>query len=112
MPSKKAPDPGLLDGDLHRLEGWVPATDRPAPCFNPRLVVMKQPANITQPLRRRTGSAQSMQQTFRPFFRLYLDRPWFTAGEGELLGIVHWPPVDPQSTELQEICRPRNSFVP
>lgn len=103
-PLPDVPEQGLRDGEPgHPLEGWVPATERPAPCFSPRLVVMKQPVDRTPSVRRRTGAAQSIQQTFQPFLRLYLDRPWFTSGEGELLGIAHWPPVHPQSAESGDL---------
>jgi hypothetical protein len=38
--------------------------------------------------------------------RVYLDRPWFSSGEGELLGVVLWGCPPPESTPFQNFDTP------
>jgi hypothetical protein len=47
-------------------------------------------------------------QTFKRFragggLRVYLDRPWFSSGDGELLGVVLWPGPGPVPTPLEHL---------
>ena len=38
--------------------------------------------------------------------RVYLGRPWYSSGEGELLGVVLWPdPAQPPSDAQREACK-------
>ncbi len=50
--------------------------------------------------------------------RIYLERPWWTSGEGELLGVVTWPPAEgsnppdlEDSDDPSEDADPRRPFV-
>lgn len=83
--------PGLISPPL-----WIPATARPA---------APDPADLS-PLFRWApeervvdGESVAVQGGRASRLRLWLRRPWFTSGEGELLGIVLWPP---QAFDLED----------
>ena len=88
---------GLIGGD--KVQGWVPATERPSPCFNPRLVVLNPSAEASKLVPVDHG----VRRSFQPVVRLYLDRPWFSSGQGELLGIVFWPPIKAASEDTNDL---------
>lgn len=84
---------GLTGRD--RVHALVPATERPPPCFNPRLVVFNPPAESSKAV----TVVDGVRRIFRPLVRLYLDRPWFSSGQGELVGIVFWPPLNAEGED-------------
>jgi hypothetical protein len=82
--SDAAPDPaGLQATDV---EIWLPATRRPS---QPAVHAVLPSFYWTQAPVPFAGCVSDVRETR---VRIWLQRPWFSAGEGERLGIVLWPP--------------------
>jgi len=95
-------DPKLLDAEKCSVDGgpvevWVPAGVRPAE----PVALSPVPAFVWD---RKTPSEavgkNLVHAARRSVVRIPLERPWFSSGEGERLGIVVWPPnIDTQDPE-------------
>ncbi|MCP3399891.1 hypothetical protein [Bradyrhizobium sp. CCGB20] len=74
---------------------WIPATIAPA---KPQVHAVLPSYNIVRPTSDKgepapDGSdAKYWRFCRRPRIRILLDRPWYSSGEGERLGVVLWPP--------------------
>jgi hypothetical protein len=69
---------------------WAPATVAPA---KPQVHTVLPAFDIVSPEEPAPGaSVVSWRYVRKPRIRVYLDRPWFTSGEGERLGVILWPP--------------------
>lgn len=68
---------------------WLPATIRPAPPLVDHLQLGFHRARL-RPLA--LPGRQTVGIMRRTSVRVWLQRPWFSAGEGERLGVVLWPP--------------------
>lgn len=79
------------DGNERIAEVWVPATARPIkPQVHTVLPAFNRKPN---PFQSRGGDVlYETLYTYSTRLRVYLDRPWFSSGEGEKLGVVLWPP--------------------
>lgn len=83
------------------VDVWMPASKRPAKCqaktplpvFHTDRVAVQRDGEVIQVLVRRAAT------------RIYLDRGWFSSGEGERLGLVIWPPnsFDHRGATLNEV---------
>jgi hypothetical protein len=78
---------------------WIPATIAPA---KPQVHAILPSYAITRRAPLEDGKSEPMVRNWvycrSPRLRILLDRPWFSAGEGERLGLVVWPP------QLREIA--------
>jgi len=97
--SKDASSSVWGENGQHEVQGWIPATERPSPCFNPRLQILNPPAESS----RQVTVPDGVRRSFQPIVRLYLDRPWFSSGQGELVGVVFWPPLEPDENAAGDI---------
>jgi hypothetical protein len=97
FPVKLAENPVNVSRESARVEVDVPSSARPAP---PRVLYIvpmfewQRAADAAHPNRhvsRRRGGG----------LRVYLDRPWFSSGVGEQLGVVLWP--DPKTGPPEEV---------
>ncbi|MEM9762373.1 MAG: hypothetical protein AAF968_07690 [Pseudomonadota bacterium] len=79
---------------------WLPASERPAV---PRPAAAAQPA-IAERRAEGCGPRRDIVSRRLSVVRLWLERPWFSSGEDERLGIVVWPPM--------RSARPRRLSVP
>lgn len=70
---------------------WLPATVAPAkPAVD---TVLPTFSTKLSPPRATIGRDEICHELIRaPRLRVYLDRPWFSTGEGERLGVILWPP--------------------
>ena len=88
--------PPLLDAAAGPEVVWVEATQRPsAPAVHAAL-----------PLPVRTGSdapdgTGCARWTRTCSVRVWLERPWFSSGEGERLGVIVWPPRTGKDAEVK-----------
>ena len=55
-----------------------------------------------------TKTAKSQIQSIRKGrgLRVYMDRPWWSSGDGELLGVVMWVPPSPNINTIPEALKP------
>jgi hypothetical protein len=77
----------------HIFTIWLPAARRPdrlaTRTIEPSFIWTEGVENYTSP----AGLVEKAQVKRRiPLLRIYVERPWFSSGEGERLGIVLWPP--------------------
>ena len=95
-------DAVLEDADLvgPAVERWLDATRRPDR-ISPRSLL---PAFCWAPVDGATGVTRTM------VVRVRMQRPWFTSGEGERLGVVLWPPdlfeIEPVLVDQDLLPRP------
>jgi hypothetical protein len=80
-----------IKGSLKTL--WIPATIAPA---KPQVHAILPSYAITRRAPLEDGKSEPMVRSWvycrSPRMRILLDRPWFSSGEGERLGLVMWPP--------------------
>ncbi|WP_100962113.1 hypothetical protein [Bosea sp. FBZP-16] len=74
--------------DKEQQEVWVPATRRP----DKPIVHAVSPVFLTEEVNPTVRDEGWVARRVSTILRVYLDRPWFSSGEGERLGIVLWPP--------------------
>ena len=89
----------------HIFAIWLPAARRPdrlaTRTIVPSFIWTEGVENYTSP----AGLVEKAQVKRRiPLLRIYIERPWFSSGEGERLGIVLWPPglLDLSNNEICE----------
>lgn len=82
---------------------WVPATQRPSP---PAVHAVLPSFHLTPGTQ--AQPAGCVTQTHTASIRVWLERPWFSSGEGERLGVVIWPP----RFVLADQGKLREGFVP
>ncbi|MHC4050135.1 hypothetical protein [Bradyrhizobium sp. 25ACV] len=86
-----------IEGKVKTL--WIPATVAPA---KPQVHAVLPSYAITRRAPLEGGDFEPMARSWfycrSPRMRILLDRPWFSSGEGERLGLVVWPP------QLREIA--------
>lgn len=86
-----------IKGSLKTM--WIPATIAPA---KPQVHAILPSYAITRRAPKEDGQSEPMVRSWAycrsPRLRILLDRPWFSSGEGERLGLVVWPP------QLREIA--------
>ncbi len=70
---------------------WLPATKRPAPPEVYDVVPLPEPVPI--PAATGAGGWRTIGVERGTRVRVRLRRPWFSSGEGEMLGVVLWPPA-------------------
>jgi|GEM_PF-6142128 len=63
---------------------WIKATKPPAAPVVAYVVPLLQSSQRSQP-------GRNVQQRHGNWFRIWLERPWYSSGEGELLALVCWP---------------------
>lgn len=87
---------------------WIPSTIVPAKpeihALLPSYVIARtaREGESTDPVRQRADPAKHWVFSRRPQVRILLDRPWYSSGEGEQLGIVLWPPRLHEITNMPE----------
>lgn len=68
----------------------VPSTRRPD---SPQILKILPLFRWQKAQSAKRGKLQSVSESRKSGFRVILDRPWFSSGEGELLALVCWPPA-------------------
>ncbi len=87
------PETSPLTRPCTAITASVPSSARPAPP-----AVRYAIPSVGWSARPRAGSENGRPITSRRTggsLRIYLDRPWYSSGEGELLGVVYYPPQPP-----------------
>lgn len=81
---------GAYRGDTKQLqECWIPATVAPA---KPAIHAVLPAFHVESSKPAARSGPQVWRHTRTSRLRVLLDRPWFSSGEDEQLGIVLWPP--------------------
>jgi hypothetical protein len=91
---------------------WIPSTIVPA---KPEVHAILPSYVIERPTMpdMRPGVVRRWKLSRRPQVRILLDRPWYSSGEGERLGIVLWPPqLRAITAEPQGVDRLKDGQVP
>lgn len=90
---------------------WLPATIAPA---KPNVHAALPAFDIKRPPTRKAPVKPDVwTYNRRPTVRIYLDRPWFTSGEGERLGVVVWPPyISALRARPNDVARLKAGAVP
>lgn len=72
---------------------WLPATFRPGkPITRTPLPAFRWQNDVPTPESIKAGGRQVYTTTRMSVVRVWLQREWFSSGEGEKLGVVLWPP--------------------